>query len=116
MAAALHLMGGHWLALQSVAWVTMLVDYAEDASMVEALSKTFDGQHPCSMCRAVASGQSEENDRRESSLDAGVKLVAVLAEESPASALPSSELRYFPYVKSPPCPELAMISPPPWRV
>ena len=52
--------GLHWFALQSIAWTTMLVDYARNYSLEEALAKTFDGQHPCSLCHAVQAGTKSE--------------------------------------------------------
>jgi hypothetical protein len=52
--------GFHWLALQSVAWTTMLVANARHAPLSEALVKTFDGKHPCSLCHAVSAGKNSE--------------------------------------------------------
>ena len=53
-------LGAHWALLQSVAWLGMVVTYSRDASITEALSKTFDGQHPCSLCKAIAKGKRTE--------------------------------------------------------
>jgi hypothetical protein len=53
-------LGFHWLALQSVAWTTMLVANARHAPLSEAVAKTFDGAHPCELCHAVAAGQKSE--------------------------------------------------------
>ena len=53
-------LGGHWMFLQSVAWVGMVVNYAHDATLTEALSKTFDGQHPCTLCKLVQQGKATE--------------------------------------------------------
>ena len=36
------LLGGHWLLLQSVAWVGMIIDYSQNATLSEAISMTFD--------------------------------------------------------------------------
>jgi hypothetical protein len=52
--------GLHWLALQSMAWTTMICEYSKDASLFEAVSKTFDGNHPCALCHAVNSGKNSE--------------------------------------------------------
>ena len=52
--------GLHWLAVQSVAWTSMIVEYSQKTSLPEALAKTFDGRHPCSLCHAVQNGQSPE--------------------------------------------------------
>jgi hypothetical protein len=38
----------------------MLVSYTQEASFPEAVKKTFDGEHPCNLCKAVQSGKSQE--------------------------------------------------------
>ena len=55
--------GLHWALLQSVAWVGMVVSYSRDGSIKEALSKTFDGNHPCKLCRVVAKGKKAGSKR-----------------------------------------------------
>jgi hypothetical protein len=52
--------GAHWAVLQSAAWAGMLVSYSRGATVQEAWSKTFDGQHPCKLCRIVKTGQASE--------------------------------------------------------
>jgi hypothetical protein len=52
--------GGHWAFLQSVAWVSMVIDYAQDAPISVAVAKTFDGKHPCNLCEIVRHGQDSE--------------------------------------------------------
>ena len=53
--------GGHWLVLQSVAWTTMFAaNLANHASVREAVSQTFDGQHPCELCKVVRAGKQSE--------------------------------------------------------
>jgi hypothetical protein len=49
--------GLHWGFLQSVAWVGMVVSYSQDATIGEALGKTFNGKHPCPLCKAIAKGK-----------------------------------------------------------
>ncbi|MCG3147319.1 MAG: hypothetical protein PCFJNLEI_00758 [Verrucomicrobiae bacterium] len=54
--------GAHWALLQSVAWVGMLATNARAYSLTEAITRTFDGQHPCQLCHAIAAGkQAEQN-------------------------------------------------------
>lgn len=60
--AMLTAVGGHWLALQSIAWGRMLVNFSRHDSVLLALSKTFDGQHPCSMCLQIRAGQQDERE------------------------------------------------------
>jgi hypothetical protein len=69
-------MGLHWGALQAVAWGQMLVSYSQEADFSEAVMKTFDGAHPCNLCRAVQHGQSEEKNADKT--PPGKKLDAVL--------------------------------------
>ncbi len=114
MIAVLHLLGGHWFALQGVAWVTMLVDRTQDSSLAEALDTTFDGQHPCSLCKAVAAGKKEERERQNTLADPGAKLVAVLVAVSPLPPLSSSEIRYFPYQATVSSLEFPLPPTPPW--
>ena len=109
-------MGGHWLALQGVAWVTMLVNNSKEGSLVEAVGKTFDGAHPCSLCKAVASGQDEEREQKENLVDASSKLNAVLVAGSPMPPLPSSKLHFFSLIENPRSIERDPASPPPWAV
>jgi hypothetical protein len=60
IAALCFAVGLHWYALQSIAWTTMMLEYSKDAPFKEALAKTFDGQHPCSLCHAVQTGKKSE--------------------------------------------------------
>lgn len=53
-------LGAHWVFLQSVAWLGMVVAYSQDASFSQAVSKTFDGQHPCCLCKFVRQGKAAE--------------------------------------------------------
>jgi hypothetical protein len=52
--------GGHWAILQSVAWVGMTLNYAKQTSLSDALKMTFDGQHPCQLCKVVEQGKKAE--------------------------------------------------------
>ena len=60
--------GGHWALLQSVAWMTMLVDYSKDAPLSVAVEKTFDGKHPCSLCKIVKHGKETEQQQESTKL------------------------------------------------
>ena len=50
----------HWILLQSVAWTAMLADNLQTSSLKEAVQLTFDGEHPCSICRGIAAGKKAE--------------------------------------------------------
>lgn len=53
-------LGLHWALLQTVAWTGMLIAYSRDGSFKQAVVKTFDGKHPCPLCRAIEQGRAEE--------------------------------------------------------
>jgi hypothetical protein len=49
-----------WMVLQTVAWAGMIVSYSEKAPLGTALAETFDGKHPCPLCKAIATGKKSE--------------------------------------------------------
>ncbi len=68
-------LGLHWALLQSVAWVGMIVAYSQDASISEAVTKTFDGNHPCPLCKAIKSARADERQNEaKQNLKPGSKL------------------------------------------
>lgn len=54
------LLGAHWALLQTVAWTTMLAGNLQAHSLSESMIRTFDGQHPCCLCKAIAAGKQSE--------------------------------------------------------
>ena len=68
VAALVLTLGGHWAVLQTAAWVGMTVSYSQNDSFRAALSKTFDGKHPCKFCKMVSEGKKSEN-KSEAQLD-----------------------------------------------
>lgn len=52
--------GLHWAALQTAAWTSMLASNLRGDSFSEAVSKTFDGKHPCCLCKAIAAAKKAE--------------------------------------------------------
>jgi hypothetical protein len=105
--AAVQLLGGHWMVLQTAAWVGMMVSYSERESVVVALEKTFDGAHPCVLCKVVKSGRYGE--QREPVAKTILKLDAVLA---PVVKLPTLHAVECEYAESP-CTVAARTSAPP---
>lgn len=53
-------LGGPWAVLQTVAWTNMVIDYAQQAPVSEALAKTFDGNHPCGLCKKITKAKESE--------------------------------------------------------
>lgn len=66
LSAVLAAGGVHWLALQSVAWTRMALDFSRSAGWSVALEKTFDGEHPCRLCVKVKEGRAKEASQRPS--------------------------------------------------
>ena len=63
--AVLAMCGGHWLALQSVAWGRMIVIFSQQDSLVTAIAKTLSGKYPCSLCLKVRSGLHQDKERED---------------------------------------------------
>jgi hypothetical protein len=61
--AFLQLLGGHWAILQVGAWTGMVVSYSQQCGVVAGLSQTFDGEHPCPICKAIQDGQNHEQKK-----------------------------------------------------
>ncbi len=59
-------LGLHWALLQGIAWTGMLLSFASEGSVIEAVEKTFDGQHPCELCKKVKEGAQDSEDGRQS--------------------------------------------------
>ncbi len=55
--------GGQWYALQCVAWVNMLRDYAQMVPFPKAVEMTFSGEYPCPICKAIAEKKQTENEK-----------------------------------------------------
>jgi hypothetical protein len=61
--ALLQILGGHWALLQTSAWVGMIVQYSQRTGLKAALTETFDGEHPCSVCKAIQDGKKQEQKK-----------------------------------------------------
>jgi hypothetical protein len=60
VAALILTIGAHWAVLQSIAWIGMTVSYSQHSTLSDALQKTFDGKHPCKLCKVVREGKKSE--------------------------------------------------------
>ena len=95
LAAALMVSIGVPLALlQSVAWLGMSVSYTiQTGSVAAGLRNTFDGEHPCRLCRAVDKGR--QTGQKDSKEDVGKKKVELFVQRGPKQLLtppPSRDL------------------------
>ncbi len=86
--ALFSIAGGQWAVLQTVAWAGMLHDYTQrSGSFTAAVEQTFDGEHPCELCREIAFAKAKERQERPAA--PGVKENAkVRAMVAPATFLP----------------------------
>jgi hypothetical protein len=76
-------LGLHWALLQTLAWTGMIITYSRDASLREAISMTFDGEHPCSLCKVIKQGRSEEKQPEQQQVRPGSKLDCALIWQTP---------------------------------
>jgi hypothetical protein len=69
--------GLQWIALQSLAWTTMLIDYSKRAPLCQAIAQTFDGVHPCSLCHIVNKEKDSEKKSDLQSPTAKIDMICV---------------------------------------
>jgi len=62
--ALLQILGGHWAVLQTGAWIGMIVQYSQQSGLNGAIAQTFDGEHPCPVCKAIQDGKKQEQNKR----------------------------------------------------
>ena len=62
-------LGAHWALLQTVAWTSMLASNLQSGSLHDAMTKTFDGQHPCPLCKAIAAAKKSEQKNQVTNQD-----------------------------------------------
>jgi hypothetical protein len=75
--ALLGATGGHWAVLQTVAWGDMLAKNLQTDSVEAAIKKTFDGSHPCKLCKQISAGKSSE---KKSETPLGIKKLEFISE------------------------------------
>jgi hypothetical protein len=81
--------GLHWAFLQSLAWVSMLAGNLQRTAFTQAVQRTFDGKHPCSLCKAI--DQSKKCERK-GEFPFQVKKLEFLGQ--PQLSLPSVPTRF----------------------
>jgi hypothetical protein len=102
MALALFLVaGGHWAMLQGVAWATMVHDFSRNGSLTQAVEKTFDGKHPCAMCKKIAKVKNSEASGEKAPVTLKIDKKAEVFVKAPGSELPTPVSRPFAYGPAP---------------
>ncbi|OYW75013.1 MAG: hypothetical protein B7Z37_15215 [Verrucomicrobia bacterium 12-59-8] len=75
-------LGMHWALLQGIAWAGMLVSFASEGAVIEAVQKTFDGQHGCALCKKVKEARDSNHKQPQQTAQPTQKINAVLVEIS----------------------------------
>ena len=91
--------GLHWNALQVVGWVGMAVEFSRTRPVADALEMTFDGKHPCDLCKLVQNQGplSEDDPQSPPKSKSELKLLVASIWENPLVSLkPSAEITAFP--------------------
>lgn len=85
--------GLHTVVIQSAAWAGMLVSYSlEKGSVAQAVSETFDGAHPCPLCKLAKTTEGTPADEKQAPKADGKLKLHLIADAAPAiiiSAPPS---------------------------
>lgn len=71
-------LGMHWALLQGIAWTGMFISFAREGAVIEAVQKTFDGQHGCALCHKVKEGRDSNRSQPQQTGQSLTKINAVL--------------------------------------
>jgi hypothetical protein len=88
----LTITGGQWALLQSAAWAGMLANHLRSQSIATAMAQTFDGEHPCPICKAIAQGKRSE---KKSDVEIKVTRLELLTANRSCNQLMDDCFRYF---------------------
>jgi len=76
--ALISAIGVQWIAFQSMAWALMIVKYSKHAPLHQAIAQTFDGAHPCSLCRVLDKGRNSERKSDTHATAAQIDLICLV--------------------------------------
>ena len=76
------LCGGQLGLLQAIGWASMLVSRTQSGSLASAVSTTFDGQHPCTICHFVKDQAGKDGGALGADLVKQIKKVELLLTET----------------------------------
>lgn len=104
--------GAHWFVLQSIAWTTMILQYSRSISLVQAVEQTFDGHHPCNLCKGItAASHSEQKNDTAQPVTKKADLICV--SRSSGLLPPHSDFRFITFSVDPPLRIDSPLTPPP---
>lgn len=86
--------GGHLALLQGVAWSTMVRDFSRNGTLTQAIEKTFDGRHPCPLCKKIGKARNAE-EKAPATVKMEKKAEVFVASDS--SEVPTPLCRSFAY-------------------
>ena len=98
-AVVCQLLGGHWAILQTAAWVGMVIEYSANDGLQVGLSQTFDGAHPCELCKSIAKNKETEK-KHATPFESGKLIVVSQAQASVLYYHPTQFWRLQPRVES----------------
>jgi len=70
--------GGHLVFVQAFAWAKMTYSFAQGGSLRVAVKKTFDGKHPCQICKKLCRLKVNPPELKSASFDGKLKFTKVM--------------------------------------
>lgn len=68
--------GGHWVLLQTFAWVSMTISFSRTDALDTAIVKTLSGENPCDLCHFVAEGKKSERAKEAFKVETKLELIS----------------------------------------
>ena len=65
--------GAQWAFLQGVAWTSMLAENLTHGSLAQSLETTFDGEHPCALCKVIAAAKKTDSKNEVAKVKSEIK-------------------------------------------
>lgn len=95
--AALLMSLGPLGLLQAVAWTGMALDYGSRYGVAAGLERTFDGKHPCPLCKEIAKARQSDKESKSAVTITPVNFSCVVAcgTKEPFAFPPRQEITYF---------------------
>lgn len=91
-------LGLHWAVIQGIAWTTMLVSYSQSDGLIQAVTKTFDGQHPCPLCEAVEDGSRKTGGKNAEGAKPSLKKFEAVVADTLRIVPPAARRLTYPHL------------------